>query len=88
LKTRQSQAMVYKQDHRAAPHVADSGPAGLISPQYRGFIIRCLAGELPAKQRQINEFWDRQYFSAMTPAGRQAVVDQEREWRDAPREWV
>jgi hypothetical protein len=87
LKTRQSQATVYKADHSAS-HSADSGPQGMIRPTYRGFSISCEASELPAKQRAVDAFWSKAYFEAQTPAGRQAVVRQEREWRQAPREWV
>jgi hypothetical protein len=67
---------------RATPHIADSGPAGPISPTYRGFRVSVAdAGELPAKQRAIDAFWSRAYFEAQTPAGREAVIAQEREWR-------
>jgi hypothetical protein len=87
MKARQSAATIYKPD-RTAPSGADSEPQGMAAPQYRGFVLHCLAGELPAKQRAVDAFWSKAYFEAQTPAGRQAVVQQEKEWRDAPREWI
>jgi hypothetical protein len=89
VKTRQSQATIYEYG-RTTPHCVDSCPAGSgeIAPQYRGFQLHCLAAELPAKQRAIDRFWSDAYFKAQTEAGRRAVIAQEREWRDAPREWT
>jgi hypothetical protein len=87
MKTRPSATHIYKYG-RAPSHVADDSHKGPIAPTYRGFVCRCLAAELPRVQRQINEFWDRAYFQAQTEAQRRAVVDQEWEWRSAPREWT
>jgi hypothetical protein len=91
MKIRQSAATVYKNKSTAAePHYVDSCPAdsGEISPTYRGFRVTCLAAELPTRQKAIDRFWSDQYFAAQTPAARQAVVEQEKSWRDAPREWT
>jgi hypothetical protein len=93
MKTRQSAATIYKTERKSAAtgaHYAGECAAdhGLVSPAYRGFKISCLSAELPAKQRAIDEFWSRAYFAAQTPAARQAVIEQEKQWRDAPREWV
>jgi hypothetical protein len=55
---------------------------------YRGFVIRCLAAELPAKQRAIDAFWSKAYYEAQTEAGRRAVIEQEKEYRLEPRDWT
>jgi hypothetical protein len=86
LKTRQSQATVYKQDRSSTHNYVE--PSVAIGPVSRGFKLNCLVGELPVKQRAIDAFWSKAYFEAQTVAGRQAVVDQEKEWRQSPREWV
>jgi hypothetical protein len=93
MKTRQSQATIYKPDRagpRTDPHHADACPADRdeINPVYRGFKLNCLAAELLAKQRAIDAFWTTLYFETQTQAGREAVIAQEKEWRDAPREWA
>lgn len=76
MKTRQSQATIYKTD-RATPRYADDSRLGQIAPTYRGFVIRCEAAELPAKQRQVDEFWSRAYFSAQSQAARQLSIKSE-----------
>jgi hypothetical protein len=93
LKTRQSPATIYKTDRKSAAegaHYADSCAAdrGEIYPVYRGFKLSCLSAELPAKQRAIDALWSRACFAAQDRAGREACIRQEREWRDAPREWL
>jgi hypothetical protein len=87
LKARPSQATIYKYG-RATSHIAESDPQGMVAPQYRGFTIRCEAAELPARQRAIDAFWSKAYYEAQSPVGRDAVIAQERKWRDAPREWT
>jgi hypothetical protein len=93
MKTRATNGTAYRQDRKTAAdgaHYADTCAAdrGEIHPVYRGFRVTCSASELPAKQKAIDGFWSRAYSAAQTPAARQAVIDQEREWRNAPREWV
>jgi hypothetical protein len=93
LKARQSQATIYKQDrarhYSTGPHMTGACAAdhGEIAPVYRGFKLTCTSTDLPRLQKAIDKFWLNAYFGAQTPAAREAVVQQEKEYRCAPREW-
>jgi hypothetical protein len=57
------------------------------SPTYRGFAISCLGGEIETIKRAIDAHWSEAYAAADSPAARVCVLMDERQQRDAPREW-
>jgi hypothetical protein len=70
-------------------HRADaSDPPGTVQPVYRGFRLACLAAQIPALQRAIDEHWSRRYSAEETPAGRVQVLMEERVMWNEPKDWT
>jgi hypothetical protein len=78
---------IYRTRQTTGKRVYNTDSQMLCEPIYRGFAIACLGSEIEAVKRAIDAYWSSAYAAADSPATQALVLMDERQQRDAPKEW-